>query len=159
VRPETAISYLERVWNRDFTGYDPDGPLPEVDPDTGPESASGWAIRHAEARGRIDQLRAQARAEGERLSVRELVIRLTAAHTFVGTPEFVASEIDRYVQERATDGFTVIGHVTPHGLDEFTQRVVPLLQERGSYRTEYAEGATLHDLLGVPPVKEPVEVG
>jgi len=95
-------------------------------------------------------------SETEGLSIRETVIRLTAAPTFVGTPEHIAAEIDRYVQERATDGFTVVGHLTPHGLDEFAERVVPLLQERGSYRRSYEEGATLRDLLGLPaPVAAP----
>ncbi|MCT9820775.1 NtaA/DmoA family FMN-dependent monooxygenase [Microbacterium sp. W1N] len=150
VRPETAITYLEQVWNRDFSGYDADGPLPDVEPDTGPESAQGFANRHAAVRARIDQLRGIATAEN--LSIRELIIRITANHTFVGTPAHVAAEIDRYVQQRATDGFTVVGHLSPHGLDEFTDRVIPLLQERGSYRESYDDGATLHDLLGLPPV-------
>jgi len=150
VRPQTAITYLEQIWNRDLSGYDADGPLPDLEPDTGVETAQGFAGRHAAIRARVGQLREQAAAEN--LSIRELVIRLTAKHTFVGTPEHVASEIDRYVQERATDGFTVVGHVTPHGLDEFVDKVVPLLQERGSYRRSYDEGATLHDLLGLPPV-------
>lgn len=148
VRPETAITYLEQVWNRDFGDLDPDGPLPDVEPDTGSEAAQGWANRHAAVRSRIDTLRQTAAAEN--LSIREVVIRLTAKHTFVGTPGHVASEIDRYVQERATDGFTVVGHLSPHGLDEFTDRVVPLLQERGSYRESYEEGATLRDHLGLP---------
>ena len=148
VRPEVALTYLEQVWGRDLSGYDPDGPLPDVDPDTGSETARGWANRHAAVRARIAKLRELSDAEG--LSIRELVIRLTAAHTFVGTPQRIAAEIDRYVQERATDGFTVVGHLTPHGLDEFTERVVPLLQERGSYRDSYDEGATLRDLLGLP---------
>lgn len=150
VRPQTAITYLEQIWNRDFSGYDADGPLPDVDPDTGSESGLGFANRHAAVRSRISQLREVAAAEN--LSIRDVVIKLTANHTFVGTPEFVAAEIDRYVQERATDGFTVVGHLTPHGLDEFTDRVIPLLQERGSYRTEYTEGDTLRDLLGVDAV-------
>jgi FMN-dependent oxidoreductase (nitrilotriacetate monooxygenase family) len=157
VRPETAITYLEQIWNRDFSDYDADGPLPDVEPDTGPESAQGFANRHAAVRARISKLRET--AEAENLSIRDLIIRLTADHTFVGTPEHIASEIDRYVQERATDGFTVVGHVTPHGLDEFTERVIPLLQERGSYRRSYDEGATLHDLLGLPPVRALAEVG
>ncbi|QLD11842.1 NtaA/DmoA family FMN-dependent monooxygenase [Microbacterium oleivorans] len=148
VRPEQALTYLEQVWGRDLSGYDPDGPLPDVEPDTGAETARGWANRHAAVQARIASLRELSEAEG--LSVRELVIRLTAKHTFVGTPEFIAGEIDRYVQERATDGFTVVGHLTPHGLDEFATRVVPLLQERGSYRDSYDEGATLRDLLGLP---------
>lgn len=157
VRPETAITYLEQIWNRDLSDYDPDGPLPEIEPDTGPESAQGYANRHAAVRARISSLRETAAAEN--LSIRDLIIRLTANHTFVGTPEFVASEIDRYVQERATDGFTIVGHLSPHGLDEFTDRVIPLLQERGSYRDDYEPGATLHDLLGVPPVRARATVG
>lgn len=147
VRPETAITYLEQIWNRDFSGYDPDGPLPDVEPDTGPESAQGFANRHAAVRGRIAKLREI--AETEKLSIRDLIIRLTANHTFVGTPAQVAADIDRYVQERATDGFTIIGHLTPHGLDEFTEKVIPLLQERGRYRSSYEDGETLRDLLGV----------
>lgn len=148
VRPEQALTYLEQVWGRDLSGYDPEGPLPDVEPDTGSETARGWANRHRAVQARIASLRELSEAEG--LSVRELVIRLTAKHTFVGTPEHIASEIDRYVQQRATDGFTVVGHLTPHGLDEFATRVVPLLQERGSYRDSYDEGATLRDLLGLP---------
>ncbi|WP_323986969.1 NtaA/DmoA family FMN-dependent monooxygenase [Microbacterium plantarum] len=148
VRPEQALTYLEQVWGRDLSGYDPDGPLPDVEPDTGSETARGWANRHRAVQARIASLRELSEAEG--LSVRELVIRLTAKHTFVGTPEHIAGEIDRYVQERATDGFTVVGHLTPHGLDEFATRVVPLLQERGSYRDSYDEGATLRDMLGLP---------
>jgi FMN-dependent oxidoreductase (nitrilotriacetate monooxygenase family) len=148
VRPEQALTYLEQVWGRDLSGYDPDGPLPDVEPDTGSETARGWANRHKAVQARIASLRELSEAEG--LSVRELVIRLTAKHTFVGTPEHIAGEIDRYVQERATDGFTVVGHLTPHGLDEFATRVVPLLQERGSYRDSYDEGATLRNLLGLP---------
>ncbi|MFT4214097.1 MAG: NtaA/DmoA family FMN-dependent monooxygenase [Microbacterium sp.] len=150
VRPETAITYVEQIWNRDLSGYDPDGPLPEIEPDTGSETGLGFANRHAAIRGRITQLRAIAEAEG--FSIRDLVIHLTAKHTFVGTAQHVAAEIDRYVQERATDGFTMVGHLSPHGLDEFTDRVVPLLQERGSYRRSYDDGATLHDLLGLSPV-------
>lgn len=148
VRPETALTYVEQIWNRDLSGYDPEGPLPDIEPDAGSESAQGFANRHAAIRARIAKLRETAAAEG--LSIRETVIRLTAQHTFVGTPSRIAAEIDRYVQERATDGFTIVGHLTPHGLDEFAERVVPLLQERGSYRAEYEDGATLRDLLGLP---------
>lgn len=148
VRPEIALTYVEQVWGRDLSGYDPDGPLPDVEPDTGSENSHGWANRHAAVRKRIASLREVSEKEG--LSIRETVIRLTAQHTFVGTPAHIAAEIDRYVQERATDGFTIVGHVTPHGLDEFAERVVPLLQDRGSYRETYEEGATLRDLLGLP---------
>lgn len=147
VRPEVALTYVEQVWGRDLSGYDPDGPLPDVDPDTGSETARGWANRHAAVRARIAKLRELSDAEG--LSIRDLVIRLTATHTFVGTPQRIAAEIDRYVQERATDGFVVVPHTNPYGLDEFVDTVVPELQNRGVYRTSYDEGETLRHRLGV----------
>ena len=43
---------------------------------------------------------------------------------------------------RAADGFILVPHVTPAGLDEFADTVVPILQERDRFRTDY-EGPTL----------------
>ena len=90
-------------------------------------------------------------AEAEGLSIRDLVIRFAAKHTFVGTPVQVAEQINRHVQEEASDGFVIVGHTNPTGLDEFVDRVIPELQERGVYRTEYEPGATLRDTLGLTP--------
>ena len=67
---------------------------------------------------------------------------------FVGTAAHIADEIDTYIQADACDGFILVPHLTPHGLDEFVDRVVPLLQERGAFRTEYT-GETLRDHLGL----------
>ena len=59
--------------------------------------------------------------------------------------------IDDLVQADASDGFILVPHITPGGLDEFADTVVPLLQERGVFRTEY-EGDTLRDHLGLDPL-------
>ena len=88
------------------------------------------------------------RAEAENLSIRELIIAVTSRQQFVGTPAQVADEIDLHVQSDACDGFILVPHLTPHGLDDFVDLVVPLLQERGSFRTEYT-GHTLRDHLGL----------
>nr|WP_078992476.1 LLM class flavin-dependent oxidoreductase [Streptomyces sp. MMG1121] len=72
----------------------------------------------------------------------------TGEASFGGTPEAVAAGLDLYVREGAVDGFLLAAHV----LEEFVDRVVPLLQERGAFRREYA-GTTLRSHLGVP---EPV---
>nr|WP_307544901.1 LLM class flavin-dependent oxidoreductase [Streptomyces sp. V3I8] len=69
--------------------------------------------------------------------------------SFVGTPEAVAAGMDGLVRTGAADGFLLAPHLVPGGLDEFVDRVVPLLQERGAFRTEYA-GATLRSHLGLP---------
>ena len=57
-------------------------------------------------------------------------------------------EIDRYIQSDACDGFIFVPHLTPHGLDEFVDHVVPVLQERSGFRTEYS-GSTLREHLGL----------
>ena len=48
----------------------------------------------------------------------------------------------------AADGFILVPHVTPGGLDAFADKVVPILQERGRFRADY-EGTTLRDHLGL----------
>ena len=141
----TAIAMLEQVWQRDLSGYDPDGPLPEVEPVDDPTITQG-RVRHGDPKAVAAAWRE--RAEAENLSIRELVIAVTSRQQFVGTPAQVADEIDLHVQADACDGFILVPHLTPHGLDEFVDRVVPLLQERGSFRTEYT-GHTLRDHLGL----------
>ncbi|MFJ9037335.1 NtaA/DmoA family FMN-dependent monooxygenase [Streptomyces sp. NPDC102406] len=145
----TAIKHLEFVWNRDLSGYDPEGPLPDIDPDV--------SDRHiAEGRAQVRMYRdplATARewrelAAANGWSIRDLVINTGNRQSFVGSPATVASAIDELVQADASDGFILVPHITPGGLDTFADRVVPLLQERGVFRTEY-EGPTLRHHLGL----------
>ncbi len=143
----TAIAFLEQVWGVDLSAYDPDGPLPDVDPVENPNITRG-RVRHGDPKTVAETWRA--RAEAENLSIRQLIIEVTSRQQFVGTPGQVAAEIDRYVQSDACDGFILVPHLTPHGLDEFVGKVVPLLQERGSFRTEYS-GHTLREHLGLSP--------
>jgi len=155
VSGQTAIAFLEQLWNRDLSGYDPDGPLPDVDPDPGEHTiARGRAsVRmHRDPMAIAAQWRAKAAAE--KLSIRELIIEITARQTFVGSASTVAGEINELVQADASDGFILVPHITPGGLDEFADTVVPLLQERGVFRSEY-EGSTLREHLGLAPLNTP----
>jgi alkanesulfonate monooxygenase SsuD/methylene tetrahydromethanopterin reductase-like flavin-dependent oxidoreductase (luciferase family) len=136
---------LEQVWGRDLSSYDPNGPLPDIDPVADSDITRG-RVRHTDPAGVARKWRE--RAEAEKLSIRELVIAVTSRQQFVGTAARIADEIDTYVQADACDGFILVPHLTPHGLDEFVDRVVPLLQERGAFRTEYT-GETLKDHLGL----------
>jgi len=143
----TAIAFLEQVWGRDLTAYDPDGPLPDVEPDfDGADITRGRARHVKDPRPVVAAWREQAAANG--WSIRDLVIAVTSRGGFVGTPHHVADEIDRHVQEDASDGFILVPHLTPGGLDDVLDRVVPLLVERGSFRAEYS-GPTLRDHLGL----------
>jgi FMN-dependent oxidoreductase (nitrilotriacetate monooxygenase family) len=139
----TAIAMLEQVWGRDLSGYDPDGPLPDVEP-AGDTGITQGRVRHVDPVAVARHYRE--RAQAEKLSIRELVIAVTGRQQFVGTAAQIADEIDHYVQADACDGFILVPHLTPHGLDEFVDTVVPLLQERGAFRTGYA-GETLREHL------------
>jgi FMN-dependent oxidoreductase (nitrilotriacetate monooxygenase family) len=144
----TAIAMLEQIWGRDLSDYDPDGPLPDFDP-TGDTGITQGRVRHGDPVAVARKFRE--RAEAENLSIRELIIAVTSRQQFVGTAAHIADEIDRYVQADACDGFILVPHLTPHGLDDFVDQVVPLLQERGAFRTEYS-GHTLREHLGLTAV-------
>ena len=95
----------------------------------------------------------RALAEAKALSIRELMIevtspRLVRRHARSRWP----SQIEKAVALRAADGFILVPHVTPGGLDEFADTVVPILQERDRFRSDY-EGPTLRDHLGLPPAR------
>lgn len=147
VSPKNAIVFLEQVWNRDLSSYDPDGPLPEIDPEvSSPALAQGRASRIDD---RLETARAWREiAEREKLSIRQLIIKVTARQHFIGTAETVARQINQYVQENAADGFVFAPHLTPTGFDDFVDKVIPYLQEWGVYRKDYRT-QTLRGNLGL----------
>ncbi|MCW2748945.1 MAG: F420-dependent methylene-tetrahydromethanopterin reductase [Aeromicrobium sp.] len=148
VSPQGAIAFVEQVWGRDLSNYDPDGPLPDVDPDV----EGGASITRGRVRHENDSLAVATKwrqvAEAKGLSIRELVIEVTTRSAFVGSPKDVARAINDYVQADAADGYILIPHITPHGIDEFVDKVVPELQDMGVFRTDY-DGTTLRDHLGL----------
>ncbi|WP_328723898.1 NtaA/DmoA family FMN-dependent monooxygenase [Streptomyces sp. NBC_00247] len=152
VSPQNAILALEQVWGRDLSSYDPDGPFPSVDP----EPESGFVqgrVRVADPFAVAAKWRALSEEKG--LSIRETVIETTTRQSFVGSPQTVAAGLTAFVDGKAADGFILVPHLTPGGLDAFVDRVVPLLQERGAFRSEYT-GSTLREHLGLA---EPVWKG
>jgi alkanesulfonate monooxygenase SsuD/methylene tetrahydromethanopterin reductase-like flavin-dependent oxidoreductase (luciferase family) len=155
VSPPTAIAFLEQIWGRDLSGYDPDGPLPDVEPDVDNVSITRGRVRHVKDPRVVAQEWRDFSAAHGGLSIREVVIEKTGRQSFIGSPRSVAEQMDLFVQSNACDGFILVPHLTPGGLDRFVADVVPELQDRGSYRTAYP-GPTLRDHLGlrhphVPP--------
>src|SRR4051794_4836054 len=141
----TAIVLAELLWGRDLSSYDPDGPLPAEDPVTDSDVVRG-RVGYNDPAPIVAEWRAQAETNG--WSLRETVINQQNRQTFIGSPETIAAEMDHHVQEDAADGFVLVPHLTPGGLDDFVDRVVPLLRERGTFRTSYS-GTTLRDHLGL----------
>ncbi|MFB8143701.1 NtaA/DmoA family FMN-dependent monooxygenase [Streptomyces parvus] len=152
VSPQNAILAAEQIWGTDLSAYDPDGPLPDIDPVPDSEITQG-RVRHGDPFAIVARWRALAEAKG--LSLRGTVIETTTRQSFIGSPRTVAAELTAFVDQRAADGFILVPHLTPGGLDDVVDRVVPLLQESGAFRSEYT-GSTLRSHLGLP---EPVWKG
>jgi FMN-dependent oxidoreductase (nitrilotriacetate monooxygenase family) len=90
-------------------------------------------------------------ARREKLTVRQLIGRLGGGRghrTFTGTPEQVADTVQQWWESGAADGFNVMAPVLPSGLERFVEHVVPILQKRGLFRTEYT-GKTLRENYGL----------
>jgi FMN-dependent oxidoreductase (nitrilotriacetate monooxygenase family) len=157
VSPQTAIAHLEGVWGRDLSAYDPDGPLPDIDPEPETLILKGHSVFRKD-RGETAR-RWRKLAEERNLTIRELIIEVSGSQqTFTGSPRTVADQIDHFVQTDGSDGFVLAPHLTPGGLDDFVARVVPLLQEKGVYRTDYT-GPTLRDHLGLTGPPPPARTG
>ena len=131
-----AIASLSIALGHDASGFDPDGPLPEI-PETN-ASKSG--------RERVIEL-----ARRENLNVRQLAQRLGGygGLAFVGTPSTIADQMQEWLFSEASDGFNVMFPYLPEGINDFVDRVVPELQRRGIFRRNY-EGKTLRENLGLP---------
>jgi alkanesulfonate monooxygenase len=139
VHEDSGIASLSIALGTDASNFDLDGPLPDI-----PETNAGKTSRE----------RTIEMAKRENLTVRQLAQRV-GGHTglsMVGTPKSIADTMEEWLDTEGSDGFTIQFPYLPAGLYDFVDQVVPELQRRGIFRTEY-EGATLRENLGLPRPK------
>ena len=139
VHYESSIASLSVILGTDASGFDPDGPLPEI-PETNASQSGRQRLVEA--------------AATNNLTVRQLAQRVGGygGLSFVGTPSTIADQMEEWLMTNGCDGFNIMFPFLPQGLDDFVDRVVPELQRRGIFRTEY-EGRTLRENLGLPRPK------
>ncbi len=121
----------------DLTGADLDGPLPPAPPTEGMKSRQAL----------IRQI-----ADEHNFTIRQLYQWVASARghfTIVGTPTTIADTLQEWFENEAADGFNILPPWLPTGLNDFVDLVIPELQRRGLFRTEY-EGRTLRENLGLP---------
>ncbi|MFJ7640057.1 LLM class flavin-dependent oxidoreductase [Peribacillus sp. NPDC097206] len=138
--PEGAgVSLLSKMVNVDLSGYPLDGPLPEL-PDL--EEVNG-------TKSRFQLLKDVANREG--YTIRQLYQHIAGARghrEIKGTPIQIADQLQEWFENGAADGFNVMPPYLPGGLDDFVDQVIPELQRRNIYKTEYS-GSTLRENLGL----------
>jgi len=139
VHYDSGIASLSIALGTDASGFDPDGQLPPI-----PESNASKTSRQ-----RLVDVAAR-----DKLTVRQLAQRVGSygGLTFVGPPKLIADQMEEWLMSRGCDGFNIMFPYLPEGLNDFVDRVVPELQRRGIFRTEY-EGKTLRENLGLPRPK------
>ncbi|WP_342149765.1 LLM class flavin-dependent oxidoreductase [Methylorubrum sp. SB2] len=132
---ESGLANLSVRLGTDASGFDLDAPLPEIPETNASKSGQAQIVEYARRTG---------------ATVRQLAQKVGgySGLTFVGTPEQIADRMAEWLQAQACDGFNVMFPFVPEGLDDFCHGVVPELQRRGLFRTEY-EGTTLRDHLGL----------
>ncbi|GGO87879.1 monooxygenase [Wenjunlia tyrosinilytica] len=138
--PEYGLHQLSKMLDVDLSGLPLDGTLPDL-----PEERDINGNK-----SRFTLVAEMARRDG--LNLRQLIARLGGGRghrVFAGTPEQIADQLEEWFTEGAADGFNIMPPHLPGGLEDFVDHVVPILQRRGLFRTEYT-GRTLRDHYGLP---------
>jgi FMN-dependent oxidoreductase (nitrilotriacetate monooxygenase family) len=138
VHPKVGLAILFNSLG-DLSAYPLDGPVPEPKDDLRIRSMG---------RGLY------AMAQRENLTIRDLYQRMAAGNAnrvLIGTPAQIADDMELWFKEGGADGFNVCPSHLPGGLQDFADLVIPELQRRGLFRTEY-EGTTLRENLGLPEI-------
>ncbi|MFP2769825.1 LLM class flavin-dependent oxidoreductase [Oceanisphaera sp. KMM 10153] len=136
---DASLRQLGTYVGLDCSGWELDAPvpaLPSLEAFTGPKGRYGTILRIIET---------------EQPTVRQLLGRLAAGGghcTMVGTPESIADRMELWFRNEGADGFNLMPPSLPAGIEDFVDQVVPELQRRGLFRTEY-QGRTLRDHLGL----------
>ncbi|MBS1888552.1 MAG: LLM class flavin-dependent oxidoreductase [Actinobacteria bacterium] len=134
VPPEVGVELLSSMIDHDLSGHDVDGPLPDI-----PETELGTKTVQ---KFFVDK------ARDDDLTIRELISFMLRWGAVGGSPRTIADHIEEWVREGACDGFNVTFADMPESMDLFCAEVVPELQRRGVFQTEY-RGRTLRENLGL----------
>ena len=149
IHPQAGLKYLSKFLGTDLTGYDVDGPIPDKIDETDETNPNIRAhiVRDIANRENLT-------------TIRELYEHIAGARghrEIVGTPEQIADDLQLWLEEGGADGFNVMAPTFPDGLNDIVDLVIPELQRRGIFRTEY-EGSTLRENLGLQnPLKQAVK--
>jgi alkanesulfonate monooxygenase len=137
IDPGIALHNLSTFMKFDLSGYDFDGPMPEI---------PATVLVSSRPKMLLDF------ARKESMTIRQLAIHIAGSRghlNLIGTPGMIADHMEEWFKKGGADGFNFMPPLLPGSLDDMVDLVVPELQRRGIYRTRY-EGTTLRDNLGLP---------
>ncbi len=141
IHPQLGLAALIPSFG-DLSGYDLDDPVPDLLSDT-----NSVKSEHAKLARQL---------EGRTITIRELINQRSASghHVIVGTPQSIADEMEDWFVNRGCDGWNILPPFFPGPVEEVFELLVPELQRRGLFHTDY-EGRTLRENLGLPRPAHP----
>jgi FMN-dependent oxidoreductase (nitrilotriacetate monooxygenase family) len=141
IHPELGLAALIPSFG-DLSGYPLDGPVPKLLAETN-------SVKSAHER-LAKQL------EGKTITIRELINQRSASghHVFVGTPSQIADEMEDWFVHHGCDGWNILPPFFPEPVEEVFEQLIPELQRRGLFHTEY-EGKTFRENLGLARPEHP----
>ena len=134
VSSEAALVHAAASMGIDFAKYDMDEPI---------ETGKSQAI--------VSNVEAMTRSAGPQWTKRKLLAQMTLGSRqapLVGSAEQVADVLMDWSAQAGVDGFNLSRTVVPECFDDIIELVVPILQERGVYKTAYKQGALREKLFG-----------
>ncbi len=141
--PSNALVLVSGRIGYDVTGHDLDAPVPAP-----PPGESGSQTFH-------QVLYEEARRQN--MTLRDLYNLTAAARghwVLCGTPAQIADTLEEWFVAGAADGYNILPPYFPGAFADFVDLVVPELQRRGLFRSDY-EGTTLRDHFGLPRIAAP----
>lgn len=145
ITPEVGLAYLSGFTGVDLSEHDFEGPIPDF---------NGQQIDGTNPNIRTSIVKGIVEAKGL-TTLRELYNNIAGARghrEIIGTPTQVADQLQEWFENEAADGFNIMAPTFPQGFNDIVELVIPELQRRGIFKTEYA-GTTLRENLGL---KRPV---
>lgn len=139
---KNSLKQASRFFSVDLSEYDLDDPVP-LDKVRLDDNRIGGITSRREVV--LDAVRR------EGMTIRQFVNRSAGGHghvTYRGSYIQIADFIETWLRERGADGFNLLPQVVPYSMETFVKKVIPELQNRGIFRTEY-EGTTLRENLGL----------
>ena len=135
--PAVALKMMSSRFGHDMSGFDLDGPVPDLPLSNAIQTYSKVAYE---------------KARKANLTLRDIYNQIAVARGYLfalGDAAAIADVMEEWFTERACDGFVLVPPYFPAAFDEFIDQVVPELQRRGIFRQEYS-GFTLREHLGLP---------
>jgi alkanesulfonate monooxygenase len=145
ISPALGVPYLSKLVGMDLKGFPIDGPMPQDLVQQVGGTAGGRSI--------------QEMAWREGLTIRQTYERILgsqAGNVMKGDAKHIADIMEDWYRGKACDGFILQIPIMPRLLENFVDLVVPELQRRGLFRTEY-EGTTLRDNLRLKRPADPFQ--